>query len=358
MVSSTPIRGGRSPEGKGAMSRRRVPPKKVEASASTRALRRVAAWYISRVYGRTEGPGTLPFYCDPVHVGHFAVDADDLASGKDDALFKLFVALAMFQARRDVLIMEQQRAMSLRQTRLLSSASLLQRRVRLAKCELLASAALFDAGCDVAKAAGIVDCSRHTGAACHVKDATLLLRRMGDSGKLPTSAWLHFWQSRSAGLLEEVCKGESDPQRRADLLVTQFSRVHRVGRKLASMFVSALSTPALAPGLAPWFPRVDGLGLVVVDTHVARAVDALRPHEKRTTYEARVSWLREQSKAVDLQQFRPELPNRAPRLVQQALYAFGSKSNRLRRGDECALRSTPCSACVVALCPFMRGRAV
>src|SRR5208283_2884813 len=43
-------------------------------------------------------PGVLPFYCDPDRVGRFAVDPRALAAGEDNALFKLFVGLSMYQA--------------------------------------------------------------------------------------------------------------------------------------------------------------------------------------------------------------------------------------------------------------------
>ncbi len=118
------------------------------------------------------------------------------------------------------------------------------------------------------------------------------------------------------------------------------------------MFVSALSTPALAPGLTPWFPDIDGNDLVVVDTNVARAVDALREPGAAKTYGARVRWVRDQAARLDLRMFRPGLPSYSPRLVQQALYAFGSKSNRIARGDDCSRRRTPCIRCAPDLCPF------
>ena len=102
-----------------------------------------------------------------------------------------------------------------------------------------------------------------------MKEATVVFNRMGDMGKLPTSAWLRLWKDGSVrDMLAYVCREEPSPTKRATLLVERFSRVHRVGRKLATMFVSALSTPALAPGLTPWFPMVDGNDLVVIDTNV------------------------------------------------------------------------------------------
>jgi hypothetical protein len=317
------------------------------------SLRRVVEWYFAAVYGVTEGPGVLPFYCDPKRVGRFAVEPKALAAGKDAALFKLFVALSMYQARRDVVIMRQQRTMAAAAAAKLASSRRLLQLVTRTDCDRFASAAAFDQGCDVAKVDGVVDCASHPRLGCPVKDATTELRRMGDSGKLPTSAWLHHWKDGGLrSLLAEVFEAERDPGRRGELLVTRFARVHRVGRKLATMFVTAISTPALAPSLAPWFPDVDGAVLVVVDTHVASAVDALRPSGASRTYEARVRWLKQQATRIDLRELHPNVPSYAPRLVQQALYAFASKSNRTEAGDGCASGESPCAVCVMRLCPF------
>ncbi len=162
-------------------------------------------WYFSRVYGRLEGPGTLPFYCDPARVGYFAVSPAALVAGDPPTLFRLFVSLAMFQARRDVVIMRQQAGMSREQTQYLLSPSVIGGLAMRSHCDLLASAESFDAGCRVQKEGAFVDCSYQPGAPCHVKDATVLLNRMGDMGKLPSSAWLHAWKGgRLRRLLKQV----------------------------------------------------------------------------------------------------------------------------------------------------------
>jgi hypothetical protein len=198
-----------------------------------------------------------------------------------------------------------------------------------------------------------VDCSHRPGRPCHVKTSTVLFHRMGDMGKLPTSAWLHAWKGgHLTQILATILAQEADPRKRADLLVEKFARVYRVGQKLATMFVSALSTPALAPGLTPWFPEVDGNGLMVIDTNVVRVVDTLRESTALKTYEARACWLRAQAAQVDLRQFGPNLPAFSPRLVQQALYSFCSKSNRVARNDACAHLEQACATCITELCPF------
>ena len=324
-----------------------------QSKTSIRILRRVLRWYFGEVYGKSEGPGTVPFYCDPGRVGHFAVDKRDVAAGSEAALFRMFVTFAMFQARRDVLIMGQQRGMVRAAARSLTSVRVLRRYIAHSCCEHVESADGFDAGCSVRKSRGVVDCDRHPNAPCHVKDGTRHLRRMGDMGKLPTSAWLHVWSAGGVSqLLAAVLDQEPDPQRRADLLVDRFSRIHRVGSKLATMYVSALSTPSLANGAAPWFPRVDGSALVVVDTNVARAVTTLCGPGYARTYAAQAGWLREKARAIDLGEFRADVPRFSPRLVQQSLYAFCSKSNRVATNARCA-RPRECPA--VLLCPFCSG---
>ena len=317
-------------------------------------LRGAVLWLL-----RHRGRSSLPFYCDPARVGTFAVAPEQLAEGSEAALFRLFISLSMYQALRDVVIMRQQRSLSIRAVRIVADLGALGRGIERHPCSILSSFEAFEEGCDVWKGGGTTDCRRSPGLACHVKEGTRAFNRMGDMGKLPTSAWLRFW--RGAGLkplLEEICRADPSPTRRASLLVEQFAAVHRVGRKLATLFVSALSTPPLAPRLTPWFPRIDGNELVVIDTNVAQAVDALRPPGAPRTYDARAQWVREQAAKINLSKLRSDLPPYSPRLVQEALYAFCSKSNRVASEDVCASRRTPCAACIPKLCPFMASSQV
>lgn len=317
------------------------------------ALLAALNWYFCQPFDYLEGLGTLPFYCDPSRVGAFAIAPDDLMAGRESALFRLFVMLSMYQALRDVVIMRQQRELTSQSLRVVADPRFVEHSIANHPCSALLSAEGFEETCDVWKREGLVDCGRCPGVPCHVKEATRVFNRMGDMGKLPTSAWLRLWNPGGlTSVLAEVCNEDSSPTRRAHLLVERFGQVHRVGRKLATMVVSALATPALAPGLTPWFPEVDGNDLVVVDTNVARAIDTLRGPGGAKTYNAREQWVREQAAQIDLRKYRADLPGYSPRLVQEALYTFCSKSNREARRDVCAERASPCDRCIPTICPF------
>lgn len=321
----------------------------LEPDAGRGDLRRVVDWYFL-----TSGleRGRVPFYCDHNRVGAFAVSPDELAAGDDATVFRLFVTLSMYQALRDVVVMRQQQSLPRTSMRVVADAAFVKRSIARHKCPALRSTDAFEEDCDVSKIGNVIDCGTCPGTVCHVKDATMVFNRMGDMGKLPTSAWLRLWKDGGVRkVLAEVCRDEVSPTKRAALLVNRFACVHRIGRKLATMFVSALSTPALAPGLTPWFPDIDGNDLVVVDTNVARAVDALREPGAPRTYDAREQWVREQAAQLDLREFRSSLPSYSPRLVQQAIYTFCSKSNRSANGDPCS-KGARCLGCVTVLCPF------
>jgi hypothetical protein len=248
--------------------------------------------------------------------------------------------------------MELQRTMSGDITQSIASRRSLATLVAASPCEHMRSADVFDARCDVRReSAALIDCVSHAGEPCHVKNTSIALRRMADMGKLPTSAFLHLGRSGVIHrLLARVRTQTALPEERAKLLVAEFAVPYRIGRKLASMFVSAMSFPALSGGISPWFPEVDGSKLVVVDTNVRQAIRLLSPEENFGTYEACVAAVHRLAGEVDMREYSSAVPRFAPRLAQQALYLFRSRSNRRLHGDPCSLG--PCAACVPDVCPF------
>lgn len=313
-------------------------------------LDQIVTWYATTVYGRWEGPGHRPFYCDARRVGHFAVAEDALAAGDDDALFRLFVLRAMYQSRRDVDIMALQRQMPPSAVTAMASPRHLHVLIDKARCEHLVDPRLFDEQCSVRRdfVRDRATCSHRPRTACHVKDATMAIRRMGDMGMIATSAWLHL-RHDGGGLSHQLHRATADVTdagQRADAIVSYLTRFHGVGIKLATMFVSALATPPLAPGLTPWWPHLDGHQLIVVDTNVMRGVDILRPRGSKTM-PARATWLRKAAAKLDLSRYGHDWPRTSPRMLQQALYWFRSRSNRVAHGDFCTTAD-----CRVRVCPF------
>ena len=260
----------------------------------------------------------------------------------------------MYQSRRDVDVMTIQRTMRASAARDITTPYRLQVAIERSRCEHVRAAETFDARCDVRRdlAAGTASCDHRPRSPCHVKAATLAIGRMGDMGMIPTSAWLHARSDGGyAGLVARIAAGAPSPAAAADAMVLELARVRRIGTKLATMIVSALATPALAPGATPWWPALDGNHLVVVDANVARVIDTLRPRGPRT-YAAYAGWLRRHAAKIDLAAIRADWPSRSARLVQQALYWFRSRSNRVAAADACAAATAPCRACVPAVCPF------
>lgn len=313
----------------------------------------MVGWYLETVYRRWEGPGITPFFADRLRVGHFAVDLDRLKRGDERALFGLLVAISMYQSRRDIDIMAIQRAMPRRSAIPLTLPSRLRMLVEHTPCPHLADAYTFQKSCDVSRMpdrAGAT-CGSRPRLVCHVKEATVAIGRMGDMGKLPTSAWLTLGKEGVRGAFEEACRHAPDPGARAERLVERFATIHRIGRKLASLFVSALSTPELN-GVAPWHPAIDGAHLVVVDGNVATAVAIWRGPQDRRAYEATAKWVSNMAGRIE-QRKNAAVPRMSPRFVQQAIYVFRSRFNRAVAGDPCATR--PCQSCPSRVCPFRRS---
>lgn len=315
-------------------------------------LERIVVWYMATAQGRWEGPGVRPFYADPTRVGRFAVDLDAVAARDPAALFQLLVTLAAYQSRRDVDIMAIQRSTNARQAVAMTSPRRLQVLVEGTRCTNLRDASTFDRACDVRRdfARGRATCDAHPRTPCHVKDATSAIRRMGDLGKTPTSAWLHLGPDGFAGWFDETCAGTHDPHARANNMVSRVAGIYRIGVKLASMFVTALSVPELSIGVAAWAPDLDGSRIVVVDANVGHAIRKWRRGRGVNTYAANARWFVGASSKIDLSRLRSGLPAASPRFVQQAVYLFRSRSNRVAHGDACA--TAACASCPSELCPF------
>jgi len=146
-------------------------------SAIIAEIEGITRWYLTTAFGRWEGPGTVPFYADPRRIGPFAVDVDALAARDADALFKVLITMAAYQARRDVDVMEIQRTMRPSRARELTSPHRLRVLVERSPCAHLRNAEDFDRRCDVRRdlAREGATCGTRPRTPCHVKDATLAI---------------------------------------------------------------------------------------------------------------------------------------------------------------------------------------
>ena len=127
--------------------------------------------------------------------------------------------------------------------------------------------------------------------------------------------------------------------------------------KIAAMFLSAVTNPALSSGLAPWAEGVDASAFVVIDSNVDLFLKAIG-YPGPWTYGARRAFIQRLARRVPLDELKPGLARYNPRLVQQALYMFMSVSNRRDSARDCgALGWSACQACPRAVSSLCARRA-
>jgi hypothetical protein len=195
-------------------------------------------------------------------------------------------------------------------------------------------------------------CEANPGVACHLKRHTVLLKRYGHFGKVPTSIALMVRESGAKDLAELrrlVMKRERDPLARAQTLERELSLAWRVNQKIASMFLSMITNPDLSRGMAPWARGIDWTYYVVVDSNVDLFLGSIG-YKGSGTYDARRDFIREVARDIDLTEFDSSLQPYNPRLVQQAMYLFMSAANRRATPSDCMhLVPSACATCPSAV---------
>jgi len=298
-------------------------------------------------------------FCDPARVGAFAVDRGALRAGDARALFRLLVATSMFQRRQDVQILRILQGMAAADAAEISDAGRLLALVDDGGCPHMQSTQLLSEACDLEKDPKTRKgcCDANPRVPCHMKRHTVLLKRYGHFGKVPTSIALMVRESGAADLADLrrlVMKRERDPLVRARALERELSRAWRVNQKIASMFLSMVTNPDLSRGLAPWSRGIDWTYYVVVDSNVDLFLASIG-YEGIGTYDARRDFVRELARGIDLSELDGDLQPYNPRLVQQAMYLFMSVANRRAAAGDCIhLAPAPCTTCPIAVrvrCP-------
>lgn len=301
-------------------------------------------------------------FLDRSKVGVFAVTAGELRRGDPDALFRMLVATTMFQRRQDIQIQRVLRGISEVDVEELGRPRRLLALVDSSPCSHMKSMATLHRSCDLAKHAVTGDgrCGANPKVTCHLKRHTVLLRRYGHFGKVPTSAALMVREAGVGSLRElrtKVLRSTREPAARAELLEVHLSRAWRVSDKIASMFLSALSAPDLSSRAPPWNRAIDWTRYVVVDSNVDLFLSAIG-YPGAASYGARREFIRQLAARIDLSELRPGLRPFNPRLVQQAMYLFMSSTNRRTIARDCmhvgVAACRRCPAAVAQLCPVSR----
>jgi len=304
------------------------------------AARAITKWYLAHHWGRGDDPGTAAMFTDPARVGAFASTVGDLARGEPSALFRLLVACTMFQRRQDQQILRVLRGVSEVDAHELTDIDHLVGLAKSSACPHLATSATLRGDCDLGKdpATGLGKCDQRPDLPCHLKRHTVLLKRYGHFGKVPTSAALMVRESGAsdlADLYDQVRRSPMTPAERARALEATLCGAWRVSQKIAAMFLSAVSNPDLSPGIAPWAEGVDWTYFAVVDSNVDLFL-AATGYQGRGTYDARREFMRQLALSIDLSAERPGLHAFNPRLVQQAIYLFMSVTNRRHLSHDCS----------------------
>jgi hypothetical protein len=302
-------------------------------------------------------------FCDPARVGSFSVNRDALRAGDGAALFRLFVSAAMFQRRQDVQILRILRGIRASDAAEISDAGRLLALVDAGKCQHMSSTQSLVTDCDLSKDSNtrVGCCSANPKVACHLKRHTVLLKRYGHFGKVPTSIALAVREAGAQDLPDLrrlVMRRLRDPLARAQALERELSRAWRVSQKIASMFLSMVTNPDLSRGMAPWSRGLDWTYYVVVDSNVDLFLGAIG-YRGGSSYDARRGFIRELARRIDLTRFDATLRPYNPRLVQQAMYLFMSTANRRAAEGDCMHRApATCARCprpVRSRCPVMRA---
>lgn len=323
------------------------------------ATKAVVRWYLHTHFRRPSDPGVVDMFCDPSRVGSFAVERRALRAGDGRALFRLLVATSMFQRRQDVQILRILQGIGAADAAEISDADRLLALVDDGGCPHMRTTQSLAEACDLDKDPKTRDgcCGANPSVRCHMKRHTVLLKRYGHFGKVPTSIALMVRESGAVDLpamRRIVMKRERDPLVRAQALEQELSRAWRVNQKIASMFLSMITNPDLSRGLAPWSRGIDWTYYVVVDSNVDLFLASIG-YQGTGTYDARREFVRELSRGINLAEFDDGLQPYNPRLVQQAMYLFMSTTNRRAADSDCMhLTPAPCATCPSAVrrrCP-------
>lgn len=312
----------------------------------------VVEWYFTTYHGREQDMGMAATFASPEAVGFFAINPHAIEAGHADEIFKLLVAVAMFQRLRDAIVMQTLRGIASCDAQELTSLTALLDCVDKAACPHAKSNEALKRTCDLTKdVSGQARCTMAPEADCHLKRHSMLLRRYGHFGKVPSSAALMV-RERGApdlvALMQDVVTEAGNPGLASVRLEVAISGTWRIASKIAAMFLSLLTAPGMGFARVPWPSGIDWTRYVVVDRNVDLFLQTIG-YGGSGTYDSRRDFVTALARQIDVSTFRPDLPPFHPRLVQQAMFCFMSKSNRRLAAVDCARDGRLCARCPQAL---------
>ena len=323
-------------------------------SWQTRRTRAVVRWYVSTHWRRSVDPGMPEFFWDSDRLGAFAIDPVSFLEGEEEAMFRVLITCVMFQQRRDTDVMAILRGIGAEDAAELTTSEALLRRADQCACEHAKSAEALRVSCDLYKNLETKKgaCHVRPWEACFLKRHTELLGRWGFFGKVPVSLALTL-RERAEGTLtslyRQAVREASHEREAAIMLEDALCQAWRIHKKIANLFLSTVTNPDLFHD-PPWGEGVDWRWYVAIDTNVDAFLKAIG-YGGAGSYEARRRFLFALSERVPLDEYEPGLQRYNPRIVQQAMYLFMSRSNRRALVRDCAQGATPgvCQMCDAAL---------
>lgn len=320
----------------------------------------IVGWYFIHIWKQAHDGGLFPWLSNEQELGFFAIDSQAVEMGDDRALFKTLITLAMFQRLRDTFVVKILRSLSREDVAELTDPERLFFLARTGGCSHSATQESLQKVCNLAKdpQTGVGICAANPDCVCYLKRHTILLRRYGHFGKIPTSAALALqdsWGGSLSALRSRVFMDHLDPLVRSQALEAELNRVWRINKKVASMFLSAISAPDLGLETPPWRKGLDWTWFLPIDVNIDKFLVSVG-WGGPWTYAARRQAILDLSKEVSLASFQPGLQDYNPRLVLQAINRFMSKPNRRAISTDCSFQAPhSCANCptdLKAVCPF------
>lgn len=312
--------------------------------------REIVGWYLKYHYGTPDDPGMPAMFCNPEKVGHFAITKEEFERGDPKALFRVLVATTLFQRRQDVQVMRILKGITKEQVELLTSKEKLLSLAEELPCQHIKSNQALLELCGLDKTSkGVGCCAQNKNLDCHLKKHTMWLKRYGHFGKVPTSLAMVLkegnWENLNE-LYQMALKSSPTRRGRAKLLEQHLSLAWRVNQKIASMFLSMLTNPALLEK-PPWIKSIDWSYFIVIDSNIDIFLKSIK-YNGGSSYDARRDFIAALARRIKLQLPGGEPVSGNPRIVQQALYLFTSSANRRALVGDCT-RLDICTSCPRAL---------